>query len=61
MVGEVTLPLLVGAMLSVESPISRLRGRFSLLFKDVDIQGEYCGTTDIRYVCVYLDYPVGVR
>lgn len=54
MVGEFILPLLVGAMLSTASSISRLRGR-SLLYRDVDIQGDYCG------VCVYLLYPVCVR
>lgn len=60
MVGEFILLLLVGAMLSVKSSISRLRGKFSLLFKDVDIQGEYCGTINNWYVCVHLVYPVCV-
>lgn len=61
MVGEFTLLLLVGAMFSVESSISRLRGRSSLLFKDVDIQGEYWGIIDNGHFCVHLVYLIGVN
>ncbi|MCI4395564.1 hypothetical protein PGIGA_G00182070 [Pangasianodon gigas] len=49
MVGEFTLPLLLGAMLSVASSISRLRGRSSLLFKDVK-RVTFCYKTSMFYI-----------